>query len=455
MGGRQLFVAVGAALGFWPTLAGAQVTVAQAQGQVVEPLVPAPVMVPLQPGAIPATTEPPRGTTVLLRPRPETDPQGTRLGSFFFFPRLQLDETYNDNIFGTANQTTSDFITTVSPSFDLLSNWNQDALNLHAGGAFGTYASNSSEDFRDAFLSGDGRLDIDEGRQAYGGMQVSKQHESRYSPNSPGAAAEPVKYMNYGGNLGFSQTGLRVGYSADFTLNRFEYEAPPAVGGGFVPQSDRNNTTPDLALRGSYEFAENIQAYIRGEGNYRAFDHGASAASPSRTSAGYRLDTGLHADLTGVTVADVYVGYLQQFYASSAYSTFHGIDFGAKVTWNPTTLDTIRVGVDRTVQDLNSSVLAPGQVSSGYLETVISATEDHELLRNLIISGNVSFTNDAFGGINRTDNLYGLGVGARYLMNRYLYLGFTYGFAHRESTGAQAINPFNDNVFMLRLSTQL
>ena len=26
-----------------------------------------------------------------------------------------------------------------------------------------------------------------------------------------------------------------------------------------------------MALRASYEFAENIQAYIRGEGNYRPF----------------------------------------------------------------------------------------------------------------------------------------------------------------------------------------
>ena len=101
------------------------------------------------------------------------------MGSFFLFPRAELDETYNDNIFATPNQKSSDFITTLAPSFDLLSNWNQDALNLHAGAAIGTYASHSSENFQDAFASADGRLDIDEGRQAYGGLQISKQHEVR------------------------------------------------------------------------------------------------------------------------------------------------------------------------------------------------------------------------------------------------------------------------------------
>jgi hypothetical protein len=446
MGARRYFGTLGTVLGLWPTLAAAQVT---------DPFFPPAALPPVQAQAIGVSSEPPRGTTVLTRPRPEIDAQGTRLGSFFLFPRAELDEAYNDNIFATATQTSSDFITTVAPGFDLLSNWNQDALNLHASGAFGTYASHSSENYKDGSVSADGRLDISEGQQAYGGLQASHLHESRYSPNSPGSAAEPVKYNNYGGNLGYAQTGLRIGYSADFSLNRFEYEAPPAVGGGFVPQSDRNYTTPDLALRASYDFAENMAAYVRAEGNYRAYDHGASATQPSRTSAGYRIDTGLHADLTGVTVADVYIGYLTQLYQNNAYETNRGLDFGAKVTWNPTTLDTVRVGIDRTVQDSSSSVLGPGQVSSGYLETVASVTADHELLRNLIISGNAAYTNDSFSGINRTDNVFAVGTGARYLMNRYVYLGFSYSFAHRESTGAQAISPFSDNIFMLRLSTQL
>src|ERR1700761_193348 len=155
MGDRRFFGALGAALGLWPALASAQL---------VEPFLPVPSIPPAQPQAIPVPVEPPRGTTVLSRPRPETDPQGMRLGSFFLFPRAELDETYNDNIFATPSQKSSAFITTVAPSFDLLSNWNQDALNLHAGGAFGTYASHSSENYKDGYVLGDGRLDISEGQ---------------------------------------------------------------------------------------------------------------------------------------------------------------------------------------------------------------------------------------------------------------------------------------------------
>jgi hypothetical protein len=440
----RVLVAGAIALSLWPMVAAAQL---------VEALVPVPT-VPAEPEVVPVTVEPPRDTTVLTRPRPETDPQGLRLGSFFLFPRAEVDETYNDNIFATPTQNTSDFTTVLAPSFDLLSNWNQDALNFHASGAFGNYASHSSENYRDASVTADGRFDIDEGKKAYGDLQFSKLHESRYSPNSPGSAADPVKYLTYGGALGYAQSGLRVGYSTDFSLNRYEYEAPPRIGGGFVPQSDRNMTTPDFAVRGSYEFVENIQAYVRGEGNVRAYDHGADLTNPNRSSVGYRIDTGLHADLTGVVVADVYVGYLEQIYRNQIYSPLRGIDLGAKLTWNPTTLDTVRFGVDRTVQDLNDAVLAPGQVSPGYLDTVVSLTEDHELLRNLILSANANYVNDSFQGINRTDNTYGLGAGAKYLMNPFLYLGFSYNYAHRRSSGAQATTPYTDNLVMMRLSTQ-
>src|ERR1700761_932265 len=113
---------VGATLGFWPAFAAAQI---------VEPFLPLPAL-PVEGQAIPVVVEPPRGTTVMSRPRPETDPQGVRLGSFFLFPRGEIDESYNDNIFATPNHNSGDFITTLAPSFDLMSNWNQDALNFHA-----------------------------------------------------------------------------------------------------------------------------------------------------------------------------------------------------------------------------------------------------------------------------------------------------------------------------------
>src|SRR5947208_897260 len=80
------------------------------------------------------------GETVIQRPRPELDPIGLHAGDFFWFPRAELDESYNNNIFATPSPTTSDFITTLQPSFDLLSSFPRNALNLHGGAALQYYA---------------------------------------------------------------------------------------------------------------------------------------------------------------------------------------------------------------------------------------------------------------------------------------------------------------------------
>jgi hypothetical protein len=80
---------------------------------------------------------------------------------------------------------------------------------------------------------------------------------------------------------------------------------------------------------------------------------------------------------------------------------------------------------------------------------------DHELLRNVLLNGNASWETDDWKGIDRTDDIYSIGAGAKYLMNRNLYLGFTWTFQRRDSSGTQSTTGYSQNIFLLRLSTQI
>jgi hypothetical protein len=86
---------------------------------------------------------------------------------------------------------------------------------------------------------------------------------------------------------------------------------------------------------------------------------------------------------------------------------------------------------------------------------VVGLSLDHELLRNLLLNANADFINDNFKGINRNDKQYDIGVGAKFLVRRELYLGASYTYSHRDSSGAQAALPFSQNIIMLRIATQL
>lgn len=455
---RTLLVTVcGLALGAMSGLANAQV---------IEPLVPIPPL-PTSPEAPPQPGQPlVVGKTVTDRPRPEVDPLGVPVGSFFLFPRIELDESYNDNIYATNTAEVADWITTVMPSFDLLSNFPQNEIALSGGAALGNYASHTSENFQDAFGALSGRLDVSAIHAISASVRVDRLHEPRTSPDSPGNATKPVKYTTYTGDLGFAQNRTRVGYEIDGIATRSEYEAPPALGGGTIPQDDRNDTGIEGVLRTYYEFEPGYQAYIRGSGNNQSFDHAAGLTTvspgvvaniPKRDSSGYRVDAGGRIDLTGVTYADIYVGYLDQSYNSAFFGSIHGVDFGAAIAWNFTTLDTLKVNSTRTVNNAStfaSTATSPIGLSPGWLATVETASIDHELLRNLLLNINGSYEIDDWKGINRTDHIEGVGVGAKYLMTRNFYFGATWQYLNRQSSGTAAGVAYAQNIVMLRLSTQ-
>lgn len=430
--------------------------------QIIEPLMPIPPLppgpeAPPAPGAevVPIPGEPGVvGHTVTDRPRPEYDPLGVRFGNWFFFPRAEVDESYNDNIFATASNRQSAWITTLMPSFDLLSNYATGGVRVSGGAALGRYAGHSSENFDDAYGSLSGHYDVDALHTILGGLDFDRLHEPRTSPSSPGNAAEPVKYSTYSANVGFAQTGTRIGYRADGIVTRSEFEAPPAVGGGFVPQDDRNETGYEGALRLSYEFVPDVEAYVRGSGNSQNFDHAAGNGIAIRNSNGYRIDAGLRADLTGVTYADAYVGYLKQYFEASQYGTIGGVDYGADVVWNFTTLDTFKLGATRAVENANAEVVGIA-TSPGYLASIETASLDHELLRNVLLNVHASYETDDWKGINRTDHIPGVGAGVKYLLNRNLYLGLNYDYSRRLSSGTGQTTPYTQNIFLLRLSTQI
>ena len=154
-----------------------------AGAQITEPL--RPYSVPINLPQLPAPGEQPisLGQTVTSRPHPEFDPIGLRLGNFFWFPRAELDESYNSNIFATTTRPTYDLITALQPSFDLLSNFPRNSVNLHGSSALQVYADHPAQNTQTGSVSVDGRLDVTAGSSLYGNAQVAHPYISYGSPN--------------------------------------------------------------------------------------------------------------------------------------------------------------------------------------------------------------------------------------------------------------------------------
>lgn len=423
---------------------------AAALGQVTSPLVPAPPP-PSGPEATRSSGQPiGAGETVTSRARPEYDALGLRLGSFFLFPRAEIDQRYDDNIFATNADTTSDFITVVQPSFDITSNFRRNAINFHAGTAIRHYLTHSSEDTDDGFASVDGRLDLAAHNAFYGRVELAHGHEARSSPTAPGNAAEPVQFDTYGAHLEYRRTGRRIGYRADLAANRHEYYSVPEVGGGVLEQSSRNLTIYEGALRGDYEISPDHELYLRFSENFRNYDH-TLAPGITQDSQGFRADVGLEFLPSGPVYGNIYTGYLRQAYNSSLFGVTSGVDAGGYLVWNITRLTTLKFRALRSVDEGNLSVI---HGSPGYVHSEFSASVDHETLRNLIMSMKIDYSNDNFSGITRNDDIISADLSVKYLMNRHLFLDGSYTFLKRDSSGSDAANPFTQNIMMVRIGTQ-
>ncbi len=411
---------------------------------------PAPTVAPQAPAAAPGEQPSYAGETVISRSRPEFDPIGLRLGDFFWFPRAELDEAYNSNIFATNTSPSADLITALVPSFDLLSIFPRDALNLHGSAVLQDYATHPSQNTPTGSVGMDGTLDVTAGSSLYGNAQVSRPYISYTSPNSPTGLAAPVTYWEYTARAGYQQGGRRVSYQVDGGVTAAQYNAAPLVGGGVAPQSSQDSTVSEAALRTSYEIAPDFLGYVRVDGSlfnyWRALDNNSTT---------YRVDLGLQILPRHLIYGEAYAGYLVQNFAQTSRGSTNAPDYGGRLVWNVTPLNTLTFTGLRefyTGTPQVGTTAGTGPAGNGYLSSTFQVNADHELLRNLLVNVNAGYENDSFQGINRNDNVFIVGAGLRYLINRNLFLGGQFSYYQRSSTFATA--SFTQDLLLLRVGTQ-
>lgn len=387
-----------------------------------------------------------RGDTVLSRPRPEYDPLGIRLGSFFLYPDVGLTETWNSNIYATPSNDKNDFITSLTPRLALKSNWNNHALNFSADSTITRYARYHSENYTDYTVAADGRLDIQRDSRLFAAGGYKIRHEPRSSPNNLGGT-EPTEYQDTSALLAGEKDFNRLSFRLEGAFDAYRYFDVQNALGQTIAESlrDRNDTV--VTLRTGYEVAPLRQLYLLTSYNWRKYQSPVDMFGFDRTSDGYTVALGAHYDLTGLIFADVFLGYRRQDYDDPRLRPVDGPTAGIKLTWNVTALTTITGNLSREIEE---TVLAN---SSAYFATRASIKADHELLRNLILNARIGYENDKFEGIDRRDNYYEAGLGATWLINRNFSLGGGYSYRTRNSN--QPGTDFDENVVFLRLKAQL
>jgi len=79
---------------------------------------------------------------------------------------------------------------------------------------------------------------------------------------------------------------------------------------------------------------------------------------------------------------------------------------------------------------------------------------DHELLRNLVLTAQLSCAEDDYQNYSRTDKISSEGIGALYLMNRAITAKLNYTHLNQDSSGADAGPKFDIDRILATLGYQ-
>jgi hypothetical protein len=370
------------------------------------------------------------GEGVMDRQRPEYDAKGLPLGGFRLFPTFDFDSAYDSNVLRQtkAGDIVDSYFFKESATLSLNSQWSRHKLDIYGGVDSTQYADLSSENNFNWNAGAKGRIDIQRGIDVTFITTYAVKHEDRWSPNIDNYAAKPTQYADYYNDVTLEYHPYDFSVTLGGSFERLVYDPTPIKGSSTpMKNADRNEDLYKVNAKAAYEFSPGYAAFVRANLDYREFDAKLDRNNFNRNSHGYDIDGGFDLMLTHALQGELYVGYFNESFKAPLGGDA-GLSFGAKLDWYPTELLTVHFNAMRSQIDTvvyQASTIDARQVSSSF---------DWEVLRNVIVQGNVGYTDEKFKDTTRADKIVNESLGVKYLLNRYFTANAKYQHENRSSS---------------------
>ncbi|MFC3125983.1 outer membrane beta-barrel protein [Pseudoroseomonas globiformis] len=364
-----------------------------------------------------------RSVTVQSRQRPDYDPAGVRIGGFRYDAALDLGMGWDDNLQPANAGKDSDAFFVQGVNLSAASTWTRHALGITASQQTRQYVQYNDQNWLDYSAGINGRYDI--GRASSIGASYRRVHSHLATDNfdlQGEGIQRPIPYdsdiFTLNGVAAFNRLAIRP--SATFSTIRYEEET--------INGQRTNNSNNDYdSLLGEVETEYSLVPGRSLLGLVRVQDiNYTSEGQGGRDSFTWEVQGGFNYDLTGLWQARLLVGYRQRNYEDPSRKNLEGLAFEGQLVWLPSQLTTVTLAASRTIEE------SIRQSSVSYTRTAGGVTVDHELLRNVILTGEIRAEHRDYPDVGNVTDGIGL-IGARYLINRNLSLIADYQHTERLS----------------------
>ena len=146
---------------------------------------------------------------------------------------------------------------------------------------------------------------------------------------------------------------------------------------------------------------------------------------------------------------DIAVGYLNEDKDDDYFTDVDGLSVDGRMQWFPSRLTTVSFDAGRRVVDVGS------YESPTAISTRFGARVDHELYRNIILSGYGGVTNFEYQEIDQEDDTLDFGVSGIYKMNKRVHLEAFLRRLSRDTSGSAAASSRDYDVNMVGVELRL
>jgi len=386
-----------------------------------------------------------RNISVRERPRPDYISNGYNIGTFQVQPEIGLAVEYYDNVFGDAVDEESDVVYVAQPAVIAESTWSRHSLVGDAAVSSRNYQEFTDENTVDYTVGVGGRLDILRSAFVEAGARYSDLHEQRTAPGLANRAAEPIEYDQADVFVGTQVERGRVRLGAEVDTAFFDFDDVALENGGVGDLDFRDRTEYGATARADVAISPDTAIFLRGSVRDYQYYQRPAPGELERDSTGYTVDTGADFDIRGVARGVVGAGYTEREFEDPTLDNISGVTLNGSLEWFATDLTTVTFNSSRGVSEA-----AIGSAAA-FLSTSVSATIDHELRRNIIVSGTVSWEEDDYQNIDRNDNRIQVAAGVSYFVNRHLGLRASYAYVDQTADGSAGFQEYDRNILAVSL----
>jgi hypothetical protein len=349
------------------------------------------------------------------------------------FTGVDIGGGYNSNVLRAPNNEKGSTFTSVTPRVGFHTVWDRHAMNVVLKADARAYASQSSENKVDLAARAGGHYDLANDDVARVMVEAARMQAPRGSSNDAGPNFEPQVFNRYTVAAGFNRgkdEDLRL--SANARVSRYDYERVDSL------SRDALDSTEYLVNGAAAIVTDGpVDLFIVPGVLVTSYDQ-----SVNSDSVVYDLALGWRADTSALTAASGKIGITRRDFDRSGETDITSLLFESRLLWNATPLITLRSDAYVQTDDAQSDA-GVGKIGAG-----IDFNLDYELFENLVFTSGVSYQNDRFQGIDRTDDTVRYGLGAIYLIGERYFVRGDIGMASRGSDVAS--EEYDETTIFLR-----